>query len=99
MVQGDSKMKKKKRETSKTILGSVLIFCGVTIVAVLVGWFMRLENAPEIIATIATIGSAVVAFYLWKAKAENVMKIQRANTLTNEQIKKLLDMASNDTIE
>lgn len=92
-------MAKKKRETSKTVLGSVLIFCGVLMIAVIVGWFMKLENAPEIIATIATVGSAVVAFYLWKAKAENLMKIQRANTLTNEQIKKLLDMADKDTIE
>ena len=41
----------------------------------------------------------VVAFYLWKAKAENVMKIQRANTLTNEQIKELLKMASKNTLE
>jgi arginine exporter protein ArgO len=92
-------MKKKKRETSKTVLGSVLIFCGVLIVAVIVGWFMRIENAPEIIATIATVGSAVVAFYLWKAKSENVIKIQRANTLTNEQIAKLLEMADKDTLE
>jgi threonine/homoserine/homoserine lactone efflux protein len=92
-------MKKKKRETSKTVLGSVLIFCGVLMIAVIVGWFMRLENAPEIIATIATVGSAVVAFYLWKAKSENVIKIQRANTLTNEQIAKLLEMADKDTLE
>lgn len=89
----------KKRETSKIVLGSVLIFCGVLVVSVIVGWFMKLENAPEIIATIATVASAVIAFYLWKAKAENLMKIQRANTLTNEQIKKLLEMADKDTIE
>ena len=92
-------MKKKKRETSKTVLGSVLIFCGVLMVAVIVGWFMKLENAPEIIATIATVGSAVIAFYLWKAKAENVIKIQRANKLTNEQIDKLLEMAEKNTLE
>lgn len=92
-------MSKKRRETSKTVLGSVLIFCGVLIVVVVVGWFMKLPDAPEIIATIAAIGSAVVAFYLWKAKAENVMKIQRANTLTNEQIKELLKMASKNTLE
>lgn len=92
-------MKKKKRETSKTVLGSVLIFCGVLMIAVIVGWFMKLENAPEIIATLATIGSAVIAFYLWKAKAENVIKIQRANKLTNEQIDKLLEMAEKNTLE
>lgn len=92
-------MKKKKRETSKTVLGSVLIFCGVMMVAVIVGWFMKLENAPEIIATIATVGSAIIAFYLWKAKSENVIKIQRANKLTNEQIDKLLEMAEKNTLE
>ena len=92
-------MARKRRETSKTILGGVLIFCGVLMVAVIVGWFMKLENAPEIIATIATVGSAVVAFYLWKAKAENVMKIQRANKLTNEQIDKLLEIAEKNTLE
>lgn len=83
----------KRRETSKTILGSVLIFCGALIVAVVVGWFMKLPDAPEIIATFATIGSVVVGFYLWKAKAENIVKIQRGAVLTDEQIKKLLDMA------
>ena len=92
-------MRKKKRETSKTVLGSVLIFCGVLMVAVIVGWFMQLPDAPEIIATIATVGSAIIAFYLWKAKSENVIKIQRANTLTNEQIKKLLEMAEKNTLE
>jgi threonine/homoserine/homoserine lactone efflux protein len=92
-------MKKKKRETSKTVLGSVLIFCGVLMVAVVIGWFMKLPDAPEIIATIAAVGSAIIAFYLWKAKAENVIKIQRANKLTNEQIDKLLEMADKDTIE
>jgi arginine exporter protein ArgO len=92
-------MIKKKRETSKTVLGSVLIFCGVLIVVVVIGWFMKLPDAPEIIATISTVGSAVVAFYLWKAKSENVIKIQRANTLTNEQIKKLLEMAEKNTLE
>lgn len=92
-------MTNRRRETSKTVLGSVLIFCGVLMVAVIVGWFMRLENAPEIIATIAAVGSAVIAFYLWKAKAENVIKIQRANKLTNEQIDKLLEMADKDTLE
>jgi len=89
----------KKRETSKTILGSVLIFCGCTIVAVIVGWFMRLENAPEIIATIMTVGSAVVGFYLWKAKAENIQKIQRGAVLTEEQIAKLLEMADKNDAE
>lgn len=92
-------MKKKKRETSKTVLGSVLIFCGVLMVAVVIGWFMKIPDAPEIIATIAAVGSAIIAFYLWKAKAENVIKIQRANKLTNEQIDKLLEMADKDTIE
>ena len=92
-------MKKKRRETSKTVLGSVLAFCGVLIIVIVIGWFMKLPDAPEIIATISTIGSAVVAFYLWKAKAENVVKIQRANTLTNEQIKKLLDMAEKNTLD
>ncbi|NCC05234.1 MAG: hypothetical protein EOM37_14645 [Proteobacteria bacterium] len=92
-------MARKRRETSKTILGSVLIFCGVMMVAVIVGWFMKLENAPEIIATFATVGSAVVAFYLWKAKAENIIKIQRGNKLTEEQLDKLLEMADKDTIE
>ena len=92
-------MKKKKRETSKTVLGSVLIFCGVMMVAVVIGWFMKIPDAPEIIATIAAVGSAIIAFYLWKAKAENVIKIQRANKLTNEQIDKLLEMAEKNTLE
>ena len=89
----------KRRETSKTVLGSVLIFCGVLVVSVIVGWFMKLENAPEIIATIATVAGAVIAFYLWKAKAENIIKIKRVKVLTDEQVDKLLSMADKDTLE
>ena len=67
----------KKRETSKTVLGSVLIFCGFTSVAVIVGWFMGLPDVLGILGLIFALGTLVVKFYMDKAKAENLQKIKR----------------------
>jgi hypothetical protein len=87
----------KKRETSKTILGSVLIFCGSSFVAGLVGWFLKLEDAAVILGIIAGIGVLVVRYYMRKAQAENLLKIQKSTGKTDAQMEKLVDLAERGT--
>jgi hypothetical protein len=91
------KKKRKRHETSKTVLGSVLIFCGTTFVAGMVGWFIKLEDAAIILGIIAGIGVLVVRYYMRKAQAENIIKIKRANKYTDDEIEKLIDLAERGT--
>lgn len=70
-------MKKKRIETSKKALGGTLIFCCVTSVAVIVGWFMGLPDVLGILGLVFALGTLVVKFYMDKAKAENLQKIKR----------------------
>ena len=69
-------MKKRRIETSKKALGGTLIFCGVTSVAVLVGWFMGLPDVLGILGLTFALGTLVVKFYMDKAARENVQKIK-----------------------
>ena len=72
-------MKKKRIETSKKALGGTLIFCAAFAVAVLVGWFMGLPDVLGILGLIFALGTLVVKFYMEKAKAENIKKIERGD--------------------
>lgn len=70
-------MKRKRRETSKTVLGSVLIFCGAFSIAVLVGWFCGLPDVLGMLGIVSALGTMVVKFYMEKAARENVQKIKQ----------------------
>ena len=72
-------MKKKRVETSKKALGGTLIFCACASTAVIVGWFMGLPDVLGILGLIFALGTLVVKFYMEKAKAENLKKIERDN--------------------
>lgn len=67
-------MKKQKKETSKIVLEWVLKTCLMFAIAVFVGWFLGLDGAPELAGVISGIALAVIGFYTWKAKNENIMK-------------------------
>jgi len=70
---------KKKFEFSK------LIICCLTItyfVGLVVGCIITLENPDQLSTYLTYIGGVVgitVPFYIWKAKAENILKIQKEN--------------------
>ena len=97
MSGGDKKKRKRPRETSKVALASVLIFCGIAFTATLAGWFCKLTEAPVILGIIAGIAVLVVRYYMRKAQAENIIKIQRMNKYTDAQIKMLIDLAERGT--
>lgn len=63
-----------RKETSKLVLGWVLIVCLVFSITILVGWFLGLDGAPELVGVIAGTAGIVIGFYSWKAKNENISK-------------------------
>jgi len=71
-------MKRRRIETSKKALGGTLIFCAGCTVAALVGWFMGLPDVLGILGLIFALGTLVVKYYMEKAKAENLAKIQKS---------------------
>ena len=91
--------KRKRKETSKITLASVLIFCGIAFASTLAGWFCKLTEAPVILGIIAGIAVLVIRYYMRKAQAENIIKIQRTNNYTDAQIAKLIDLAERGTKE
>ena len=66
--------KRKRIETSKKVLGAVLIYCLAYLTAILIGWFMGLEGAAEMAGIIAGVISIVVTNYYIKAAKENINK-------------------------
>lgn len=72
-------MKRGRIETSKKALGGTLVFCAMLSVAVIVGWFMGLPDVLGILGLIFALGTLVVKFYMEKAKAENLKKIERGD--------------------
>ena len=71
--------KKRKIEFSKVILLLVLstyfigVFVGIKIV------FIDVSQLGVVLAFIGTPTAAAIAFYCWKAKAENILKIKKEN--------------------
>ena len=74
----------KKIETSKKVLGTVLIFCMLGITASMVGWFRGLEGADRIAGVFAGMIAIEVSFYAWKSKSENIMKYGDAHPYKKE---------------
>ncbi|SHG90859.1 hypothetical protein [Tepidibacter thalassicus] len=74
-----AKKGKKKIEFSKVVLMLVLstyfigVFVGVKIV------FIDVSQLGVVLAFIGTPTAAAIAFYCWKAKAENLLKIKKEN--------------------
>ncbi len=64
-----------KRETSKVVLWATLWVCLILAAVITVGWFMGLPDAPTMLATVSGVATSVILFYIWKAKAENGIKL------------------------
>lgn len=77
---------KKKMETSKLILWTVLPFFSILEVIVLVGWIvLGREDAAGLAGVfIAPIGT-VIGFYTWKAKNENMKKYGHVDLPANSE--------------
>lgn len=83
-TQKQEDKKKRKFEFSKIILMLVLstyfvgVFVGIWIV------FIDVSQLGVVLAFIGTPTAAAIAFYCWKAKAENILKIKKENPEVTE---------------
>ncbi len=85
------RMKNKiKKEFSKIIMALILAtyFIGIIIGAVIV--FIDSAQLSVYLPYIGTATTAVIAFYLWKAKNENVIKIAKSNKNNPDIIEKVM---------
>lgn len=69
---------RKRKETSKVVLTVVLVVCFVMVGIVLYGWLVYdRTDAAGLAGVILTPAATCIAFYSWKAKAENQIKLQK----------------------
>ena len=75
-IRGSLQPKRRKIEFSKLILALVLLtyFIGVGVGVYIV--FVDLHQLGVVLAFIGTPTAAAIGFYVWKAKAENIIKIK-----------------------
>lgn len=82
--------------TSKKVLFGTLIYCAVMFVAIVVIWaiFDR-TDATGLAGIIAAPAAIAIGFYEWKAKAENLKKLERLS-YTEEQEERRIGFHSID---
>lgn len=69
------KRKKRKYETSKVVLISVLCICCALEIIVLLGWLVwDRTDAAGLAGVYVSPAIAVISWYSWKAKCENIQK-------------------------
>jgi len=86
-----NKRKRRSIEFSKIVLAVVT---GLYIVTVVVGFFVVVpnpEHAGELFAFVGAPTSVAIGFYAWKAKAENIKKID-TNSINDETEDDVNDM-------
>ena len=78
--------RKKKIETSKILLIVSDVITGVCTVAAIVAVFVIKDTTPLVYLIPAAYGLSATShgFYYWKAKAENLQKFGRLDTVTME---------------
>ena len=69
-------MKKQRIHTGKKVLGAILVFCILGLIAGMVGWFMGLEGADRVMGVFAGMATLVISGYYLKSGKENVKKIE-----------------------
>jgi len=69
-------MVRRRREYSKLILAAVMamFFVGVAVGGVVVLWLAP-DQLPALLAFIGAPVATAIAFYYWKAKCENIVKL------------------------
>lgn len=70
------------KETSKRVLLFTLLFCFLGIVACLIALYLEKAGAVAMAGIFATPAATVIAYYFWKAKNENVLKIVKSGDAT-----------------
>ena len=82
--------------TTKILIWSAQLFLDALAVIVIIGWFKGLEGAPEMLIAILASKDAIVAAYIWKAKAENLMKMAKSygKKTEKEVLKQIMNIES-----
>ena len=80
---------KNKKETSKIVIGSLIIltYLFVIFVCVMICIFKDLSPLTFLIPSFFGLSSVAVGFYSWKAKAENKIKLEIARIEAEEKLK------------
>ena len=89
-------LKRNAGETSKLILLSLIVFCVLVSIVILIGWLLNKGGAVELFRWIITLLIFITSFYTWKAKAENVEKIKKNGVLSDAMINKLIEKYGED---
>ena len=85
------------QEYSKQLTFWILIFCGVGIVAVLIGWYLGFPRAVEMLAIFAWVASITVIYYSNKARDENLEKIKKNGVLSKEELSMIIKLKESDS--
>ena len=70
------------KETSKKVLLIVLIVSLSGLIACVIGWLAGRSGAAALAGVFAGLAGTEVAFYSWKAKNENIVKIVKSGDAT-----------------
>jgi len=71
-------LKDNKRNTSKLLLLCSCVFSFLLLIAVVVAWIAwDRSDAAGLAGVVAAPAVTAIGFYSWKAKAENVLKLQK----------------------
>ena len=80
--KGRRKQNERKRrghiEFSKIVLSSVMIIYAITVIFSFIVVGANNELLPELLTFIGAPTSVAIGFYAWKAKAENIRKIDKS---------------------
>lgn len=83
------------KETMKQIVFWILVFCAISVIVIFVGWYIGLPNPVGMFGIVSGIAMAVVGYYAWKAKAENVQKIKQNGILSPEEMAMVIQIKEN----
>lgn len=86
-------MKKRKKEFSKIVLGAVMISYTITLVYAYIITAFNPDNLGELLTFVGAPTAVAIGFYAWKAKAENVVKLN-----SNEIKQKFIESECDDIV-
>jgi hypothetical protein len=76
---------RRRKETSKVVLATVLIVCFIFTGIVIYGWLVwDRTDAAGLAGVILAPAATAIGFYAWKAKAENQIKLKKRYGILNK---------------
>lgn len=92
---------KQPKEFSKKIFYIIITLFVIVIGYSMVLMWRTMDTTPltYLIPSIGGLAATCVGFYYWKAKAENLLKIQKDNKMTNEEMEEFKNKLDEETTE